>query len=139
MLEVRAIGDQGIDLTAAEIVVAGGRGLASKEKFDELVGSLASALGGAIGASRPVVDNEWMPHAHQIGSSGQAITPKLYVALGISGAIQHVVGIRGASCIVAVNRDREAPIFNEATYGVVGDVAEIVPALVKAIEEAKAQ
>ena len=139
VLEVREVGDQTVDLSASEVVVAGGRGLGSKEKFDELVGSLAQALGAAIGASRPVVDSEWLPHAHQIGSSGQAITPKLYVALGISGAIQHVVGIRGAQCIVAINRDKEAPIFNEATYGIVGDVAEVVPALVAAIEEARAQ
>ncbi|MDQ7005694.1 MAG: electron transfer flavoprotein subunit alpha/FixB family protein [Acidobacteriota bacterium] len=139
VLAVREVGDRTVDLSASEVVVAGGRGLGSKEKFEELVGSLASALGAAIGASRPVVDSEWLPHAHQIGSSGQAITPKLYVALGISGAIQHVVGIRGAQCIVAINRDKEAPIFNEATYGIVGDVAEVVPALVTAIEEAKAQ
>ncbi len=137
--EIRAVGESTIDLTAAEIVVAGGRGLGSKEKFDQLVGDLAKTLGGAIGASRPVVDSEWMPHAHQIGSSGQAITPKLYVALGISGAIQHVVGIRGAQCIVAINRDKEAPIFNEASYGIVGDLAEVVPELVKAIEEANAE
>ncbi len=137
--EIRAVGESTIDLSAAEIVVAGGRGLGSKENFDTLVGQLASTLGGAIGASRPVVDSEWLPHDHQIGSSGQVITPKLYVALGISGAIQHVVGIRGAQCIVAVNRDKDAPIFNEATYGIVGDVAEVIPELVKAIEEANAQ
>lgn len=139
VLGVHEVGDRGVDLTASEIVVAGGRGLGSKEKFDELVGALAATLDAGIGASRPVVDNEWLPHAHQIGSSGQAITPKLYVALGISGAIQHVVGIRGAQCIVAVNRDKEAPIFNEASYGIVGDLTEVVPELVKAIEEAKAQ
>ncbi len=137
--EVRAIGEMTVDLGAAEVVVAGGRGMGSQEKFEELVGALAKALGGAIGASRPVVDSDWMPHDHQIGSSGQVITPKLYVALGISGAIQHVVGIRGAQTIVAINKDKDAPIFNEASYGIVGDINEVVPALVAAIEEANAE
>jgi len=137
--DIHAVGDSTVDLTAAEVVVAGGRGLGSKEKFEELVGSLAGVLGAGIGASRPVVDSEWLPHAHQIGSSGQAITPKLYLAVGISGAIQHVVGVRGAQCIVAINRDKEAPIFNEANYGIVGDISEVIPELVKAIEEAKAE
>ena len=138
VIEILSAGDQAVDLTAAEIIVAGGRGLGDKETFEQLVGGLAKVLGGAVGASRPVVDNEWLPHEHQVGSSGQTVQPKLYVALAISGAIQHVIGMRGSQVIVAVNRDKDAPIFNEATYGIVGDVKEVVPALIQAIEEAKA-
>lgn len=137
VLEIRTTGDATVDLGSAEIIVAGGRGLGSKEKFQELVGGLAGAMGGAMGASRPVVDSEWLPHEYQIGSSGQAVAPRLYVAVGISGAIQHVVGIRGAQVIVAINKDKDAPIFNEATYGLVGDLNEIVPELVKAVTEAR--
>lgn len=135
--EIRATGSKTVDLSAAEYIVAGGRGLGSKEKFEEHIGSLAKVLGASIGASRPVVDAEWLPHEHQIGSSGQVVTPKLYIAVGISGAIQHSVGIRGAQCIVSINKDKDAPIFNDSNYGLVGDAEEIVPALVKAIEEAK--
>lgn len=136
--EVRATGSKTIDLSAAEMIVAGGRGLGSKEKFEELIGGLANALGASIGASRPVVDSEWLPHEHQIGSSGQVVNPKLYFAVAISGAIQHSVGIRGAQVIVSINKDKDAPIFNESTYGLVGDATEIIPELIKAIEEAKA-
>ncbi len=137
VIEIRSTGGKAVDLTGAPVIVAGGRGLGSREKFEELVGGLAKALGGAVGASRPVVDAEWLPHDHQIGSSGQAVAPKLYVALGISGAIQHMVGVRGAQCIVAINKDKDAPIFNEATFGLVGDVGEIVPELIKAAAGAK--
>lgn len=138
VLEIREAGGRTVDLTSAEIIVAGGRGLGSKEKFEQLMGRLAEALGGAaIGASRPVVDNDWLPHDHQIGSSGQTVSPKLYVGVGISGAIQHVVGIRGSQVIVAINRDKDAPIFNEATYGIVGDAEELVPVIADAIAEAR--
>lgn len=137
VVEVRTTGSKAVDLTTAEIIVAGGRGLGSKEKFHELVFGLAKSMGAAVGASRPVVDSEWLPHEHQIGSSGQVVAPRLYLALGISGAIQHAVGMRGAQTIVAINKDAQAPIFNEATYGIVGDLNEIVPALIKAVEEAK--
>ncbi len=137
VIEVRATGGKTVDLGAAPVIVAGGRGLGSKEKFEALVGALAKALGGAVGASRPVVDSEWLPHDYQIGSSGQSVSPRLYVGVGISGAIQHMVGVRGAQCIVAINKDKDAPIFNEATYGLVGDLNEIVPELIKAAEEAK--
>lgn len=136
-VEVRATGDKTIDLSSAEVIIAGGRGLGEKEKFEALVGGLARAIGGAVGASRPVVDSEWLPHEYQIGSSGQSVAPKLYFALGISGAIQHMVGVRGAQVIVSVNKDKDAPIFNESTYGIVGDVHEVVPELIKAIEEAR--
>lgn len=137
--EIQAVGDQTVDLTSAEFVVSGGRGLKSQEVFDSLIKPLADVLGAGIGASRPVVDSEWLPHAHQVGSSGQAIAPKLYIAAGVSGAIQHMVGCRSAQCIVAINKDPEAPIFNEATYGIVGDVNEILPALTEALKEAKAE
>jgi electron transfer flavoprotein alpha subunit len=137
LVEIRSTGSETIDLSAAEVIVAGGRGLGTKEKFEQLVCGLASVLGGAVGASRPVVDSEWLPHEHQIGSSGQSVAPKLYVGLGISGAIQHMVGVRGAQVMVAINKDKDAPIFNEATFGLVGDVGEIVPELIKAAEEAR--
>ncbi|MFN7966708.1 MAG: electron transfer flavoprotein subunit alpha/FixB family protein [Acidobacteriota bacterium] len=135
--EIRAAGTKTVDLSSAGVIVAGGRGLGSKEKFHALVFGLANTLGAAVGASRPVVDSEWLPHEHQIGSSGQVVAPRLYVALGISGAIQHCVGMRGAGTVVAINKDPQAPIFNEATYGIVGDLNELVPALIKAVEEAK--
>ncbi|MDH3283975.1 MAG: electron transfer flavoprotein subunit alpha/FixB family protein [Acidobacteriota bacterium] len=137
VVETRSTGGGTVDLGAAEIVVAGGRGLQDKEKFEEIVCGLADLLGAGVGASRPVVDSDWLPHEHQIGSSGQIVAPRLYIALGISGAIQHVVGIRGAQVIVAINKDKDAPIFNEATYGIVGDVFEVGPELIKAIEEAR--
>ncbi len=136
-VEVRTTGDKTIDLSSAEVIIAGGRGLGEKDKFEALVGGLARAIGGAVGASRPVVDSEWLPHEYQIGSSGQSVAPKLYVALGISGAIQHMVGVRGAQVIVSINKDKDAPIFNESTYGIVGDVQELVPELIKAVEEAR--
>ncbi len=125
-----------VDLSEAEIIVAGGRGVGDEEKF-KLVFDLAEALGGAVGASRPPCDSGWVESFRQIGSSGQVVAPKLYIALGISGAIQHLVGMRGSQCIVAVNRDPNAPIFQEATYGLVGDLAEIVPALIEAVKESQ--
>lgn len=137
VIEVRSTGSKTVDLSSAEVIVAGGRGLGTKEKFEAHIGSLAKALGAAVGASRPVVDSEWLPHEHQIGSSGQTVTPKLYLAIAISGAIQHSVGIRGSQVIVALNKDKDAPIFNEATYGIVGDADELIPEIVKAIAEAK--
>ena len=105
-----------------------GRGVGGAEKLGPLE-ELAKRLGGDIGASRPVIDNGWLPRDRQIGSSGQTVAPKLYLAIGISGAIQHQVGMKGSSCVVAINRDGTAPIFNIARYGVIGDLHEIVPAL----------
>ncbi len=125
-----------VDLTEAEIIVAGGRGVGDEEKF-KIVFDLAEAIGGAVGASRPPCDSGWVEPFRQIGSSGQVVAPKLYIALGISGAIQHLVGMRGSQCIVAINRDPNAPIFQEATYGLVGDLHEIVPALIEAVKEAQ--
>jgi electron transfer flavoprotein alpha subunit len=123
-----------VDLGSAAIIVAGGRGLKQKENFS-LISDLADALGGAVGASRPVVDAEWLPREYQIGSSGQTVAPKLYVAVGISGAIQHLVGMQNSRCIVAINKDPEAPIFKVAHYGIVDDLFKVVPALTKLVRD----
>jgi electron transfer flavoprotein alpha subunit len=125
-----------VDLTASERIVAVGRGIGGPEKLG-IIQELAAAFGAEIGASRPVIDNGWLPRDRQIGSSGQTVAPKLYVAVGISGAIQHLVGMKGASCTVAINKDPGAPIFNIADYGIVGDLFEIVPALTKALRDAR--
>ena len=126
----------GVDLSQAPVIVSGGRGLGAAEKFS-VVRDLAEALGGQVGASRPVTDAGWLPHQHQIGSSGVTVSPKLYIAAGISGAIQHIVGMRGSGYIIAVNKDADAPIFGIADVGVVGDLFEILPALTKAVREAR--
>lgn len=123
-----------IDLTKAEVIVAGGRGLGSKENF-RIIFDLANALGASVGASRPVIDNGWLPKDHQIGSSGNSVAPKLYIACGISGEIQHLIGIRDAGCIVAINKDRHAPIFRVADYGIVGDLFVIVPSIIQSAVE----
>ncbi|MDE3180499.1 MAG: electron transfer flavoprotein subunit alpha/FixB family protein [Acidobacteriota bacterium] len=128
---------QSVDLTQAEIIVAAGRGIKAEENLD-LVRKLADALGAEVGASRPICDGGWLPMDRQIGSSGQTVAPKLYVALGISGAIQHQVGMKGARTIVAINKDPEAPIFEISAYGVVGDLFEVVPPLIEEIKKIKA-
>jgi electron transfer flavoprotein alpha subunit len=127
---------QAVDLSQAEIIVAVGRGIRKPENM-ELAQKLAEALGAEIGASRPICDSGWLPMDRQIGSSGQTVAPKLYIALGISGAIQHQVGMKGSRTVVAVNKDREAPIFDIATYGIAGDLFEVVPALIEEIKKAK--
>ena len=124
----------GVDLSAAPVIVSVGRGIKDPENIP-LAEALAKALGGELGASRPICDSGWLPLDRQIGSSGQTVSPKLYVALGISGAIQHVVGMKGSRTIVAINKDRSAPIFEIADYGIVGDLFEVVPALTEAVEE----
>jgi electron transfer flavoprotein alpha subunit len=125
-----------VDLTQAPIIVSVGRGIKAPENIPQAE-ALAKAIGGEIAASRPICDEGWLPMERQIGSSGQTVAPKLYLALGISGAIQHVVGMKGARTIVAVNKDQNAPIFEIADYGVVGDIFEIMPALTEALEKAK--
>src|SRR5438552_870705 len=125
-----------VDLTQAPLIVAIGRGIKAPENIPQAE-ALAKALRGEIAASRPICDEGWLPMERQIGSSGQTVAPKLYLALGISGAIQHVVGMKGARTIVAINKDANAPIFEIADYGVVGDIFEIMPALTEALEKAK--
>ncbi|MBA2564302.1 MAG: electron transfer flavoprotein subunit alpha/FixB family protein [Gemmatimonadetes bacterium] len=117
-----------VDLTRAEVIVAVGRGIGKQENL-KIVQELADAFGAELAASRPVCDNEWLPMDRQIGSSGQTVSPRLYIAVGISGAIQHLVGMKGAATIVAINKDPNAPIFQVADYGIVGDLFEVVPAL----------
>lgn len=129
---------QAVDLSQAPLIVAVGRGIKSQENI-EIVQKLAAALGAEIAASRPICDNEWLPMDRQIGSSGQTVSPKLYVAVGISGAIQHVVGMKNSQTIVAINKDAEAPIFDIADYGIVGDLFEIVPALTAEITKVKSE
>jgi electron transfer flavoprotein alpha subunit len=125
---------QAVDLSQAERIVAVGRGIKSQEHV-ALAEKLASALGAQLAASRPICDSGWLPMERQIGSSGQTVAPKLYVALGISGAIQHVVGMKGSRTIVAINKDADAPIFEIADYGIVGDLFEIVPAMIAELEK----
>jgi len=127
---------QAVDLTQAEIIVAVGRGI-KEQKNIEMAKQLAEALGGELAASRPICDSGWLPMDRQIGSSGQTVAPKLYLALGISGAIQHIVGMKGARTIVAVNKDSEAPIFEIADYAVVGNLFDVVPPLIEEVKKAK--
>jgi electron transfer flavoprotein alpha subunit len=136
ILGVEEVAGEQVDLSAADAIVAVGRGIGEAEKM-RIIEELAAALGAEIGASRPVIDNDWLPRDRQIGSSGQTVAPKLYVAVGISGAIQHLVGMKGSGTVVAINKDPGAPIFSVADYGIVGDLHEIVPALTAALNEAK--
>ncbi|MDP7529867.1 MAG: electron transfer flavoprotein subunit alpha/FixB family protein, partial [Candidatus Marinimicrobia bacterium] len=124
----------GVDLSSADLIVAIGRGIGKEENIP-MAQELAKVMGAEIASSRPVVDSDWLAPHHQIGSSGQTVAPKLYLALGISGAIQHVVGMKGSKNIVVVNKDPDAPIFELADYGVVGDMLEIVPKLTAALQE----
>jgi electron transfer flavoprotein alpha subunit len=125
-----------VDLTSADIIVSIGRGIKEKENIP-IVEELAKALGAELAASRPICDNGWLPMERQVGSSGQTVAPKMYLAVGISGAIQHLVGMKGSKAIVAINKDANAPIFEVADIGVVGDLFEIVPALVEEIRKLK--
>ena len=128
---------QAVDLTQAEIIVSVGRGI-KEQKNIELAKQLAEALGGELAASRPICDSGWLPMDRQIGSSGQTVAPKLYLALGISGAIQHIVGMKGARTIIAINKDSEAPIFEIADYAIVGNLFDVVPPLIEEVKKTKA-
>jgi electron transfer flavoprotein alpha subunit len=134
VLESVAEGGAEISLTEADIIVSGGRGLIEADNY-QMIKELASVLNAASGASRAIVDAGWVSYSHQVGQTGKTVNPKLYIACGISGAIQHLVGMQSARTIVAINRDAEAPIFKVATYGIVGDVFEILPMLTEKLKE----
>ena len=136
VLETAPKGEGVSRLDTAEVIVSGGRGLKEPANF-ALVEELAAALGGAVGATRAVVDAGWRPHQEQIGQTGRTVSPRLYVAVGVSGAVQHNVGMQGSDYIVAINRDPDAPIFKIASFGIVGDLFEVVPALTAAVREAR--
>jgi electron transfer flavoprotein alpha subunit len=125
-----------VDLTAAPVIVSVGRGIKEKENI-AIVEDLAKAMGAELAASRPICDNGWLPMERQVGSSGQTVAPKLYLAVGISGAIQHLVGMKGSRTVVAINKDPDAPIFEVADYGIVGDLFEVVPALIEEVNKLK--
>ena len=134
---IKEAGGESVDLEGAEIIVSGGRGVGGPEGF-EPIKALADVLGATVGASRAAVDAGWIAHAHQVGQTGKTVGPKLYIACGISGAIQHLAGMSGSDCIVAINKDPEAPIFDIADYGVVGNLFEVLPVLTEEIKKARA-
>jgi len=133
----RKIDESSADIQSAEIVVAGGKGLKNKESFSSIIGSLAETLGGVVGASRDAVDRGWATYPHQVGLSGKTVAPKLYVAVGISGSVQHLAGMKTSENIVAINNDSEAQIFKTADFGIVGDLFDVVPALTQKLKKSR--
>lgn len=131
---IKEVSEVKVNLQEAEIIIAGGRGMGKPEGF-KLLAELAGILGGAVGASRAAVDEGWIPYSHQVGQTGKTVCPRVYIACGISGAVQHLVGMQSSDIIIAINKNPEAPIFNAATYGIIGDVYEVVPMLIKRIKE----
>ena len=134
---IKDMDSESVDLEGAEIIVSGGRGVGGPEGF-EPIKALAGVLGATVGASRAAVDAGWIPHSHQVGQTGKTVGPKLYIACGISGAIQHLAGMSGSDVVVAINKDPEAPIFDVADYGVVGNLFEVLPVLTEEIKKARA-
>ena len=135
---IREAAAEMVKLEDAEIIVSGGRGLGGPEGFETVIKPLADALRGAVGTSRAAVDSGWISHVHQVGQTGKTVAPKIYIACGISGAIQHLAGMSGSDCIVAVNKDPDAPIFGVADYGIVGDLYQVLPAMTAEIKKLKA-